>query len=263
MGSSDTNPIPEPRSIDLTSIKPGSAHGGPARLWAIVLAAGVVTGLVAWVGGEACVELIKPPRHNVNSRGIIVAVTDRREVAVADAKNAGLAFALLGIAVGGGLGVAGGLGRRSSRAALWAGLLGVALGAAAGAGMSLALLPLYNTYKVRHPDEASRDLVLPLLVHLGVWSVVGAAGGLTFGVGLGVRGVLPKVVFGGLVGAAVGTAVYELVGAAAFPAAKTAQFVSATWPTRLFARLAVTVAAALGVVLAVAEQPSSPVEPES
>jgi hypothetical protein len=256
MHPTDTGPIPPPTSSDVDPTKAGDSPVGPPRVWALALAAGVVAGLAAWLGGEACVQLIKPPLHKVNSRGIIVTVTDRREVAVADAKNAGLAFALLGAALGAGMGVAGGFARRSVRAALSAGLLGMAVGAAGGAGMSLALLPRYNAYKERHPDEASRDLILPLLVHLGVWSTAGAAGGLAFGVGLGVRGILPKVIYGGLVGAAVGGSAYELIGALAVPAAKTAQFVSVTWQTRLFARLGVTVLAALGVALAAGAQRS-------
>ena len=92
---------------------------------------------------------------------------------------------------------------------------------------SLALLPAYNAYKQRHPDEALQDLTLPLLIHLGVWSAAGAAGGLAFGLGLGARGRLAAPILGGVVGAVVATIGYELIGAMAFPAAKTAQFVSA------------------------------------
>jgi hypothetical protein len=156
------------------------------------------------------------------------------------------------------LGLAGGLARRSGRAAAAAGLLGLVLGAAAGAGMSLALLPPYNAYRGQHPDEASHDLVFPLLVHLGVWSAVGAVGGLALGIGLGMRGALPRVVLGGLVGAAVAAAAYVLIGALAFPSASTAQGVSATWETRLLARLAVTVLAAAGAALGVREPRKRP-----
>ena len=122
-----------------------------------------MAGLAAWGGGEACLDLFKPPRHAVNSKGLVLKVTDRREVAVTDAKNAGLAFALLGAALGAAMGVAGGLVRRSVRAGTRAAALGLVAGTAAGAGMSLALLPLYNAYMARNPDEAVRDLILPCL----------------------------------------------------------------------------------------------------
>jgi hypothetical protein len=233
---------------------------GSAKRWTVTLLAGVVAGLVAWLGGEACLNRIKPPRHAVNSKGLVLNLTDRREVAVADAKNASLAFAFLGASLGAGLGVAGGLIRRSGRAATAAGLLGLVVGASAGAGISLALLPPYNSYKAQHPDEAARDVILPLLVHAGIWSAVGASGGLAFG--LGARRGLPWIVLGGLAGAALGAIVYELIGAVAFPAAQTTQFVSATGPTRLFARLAVTILAAAGVALAASERKKHASQPE-
>jgi hypothetical protein len=248
----DSDPISPPNSMEVRPEKSGASLAipvGGARLSTWALGAGVLAGLVSWLGGEACRDLIKPPRHAVNSKGLVLRITDRREEAAADAKNAGLAFVLLGAALGGGLGMAGGFARRSARAASSAGLVGLVAGAVAAGGMSLALLPSYNAYKQRHPDEAFRDLVLPLLVHAGIWSAAGAAGGLAFGLGLGERGALHRAALGGLVGAAIGAMAYELIGAAAFPAAKTAQFVSATWETRLLARLAVTVLAAAGTVL--------------
>ena len=232
---------------------PSVAAVGPARRWALAMTAGLLAGLVAWLGGEACLNLIKPPRHAANSKGLVLNVTDRREIANVEAKNAGLAFAILGGSLGLGFGVAGGLTRRSRRAATIAAVLGLVVGAAGGAGMSLALLAPYNHYKARNPDDAARDLILPLLVHAGIWSAVGSLAGLVYGFGLGERRRLSRIVLGGLAGAAFGTVAYELIGAAAFPAAQTTQFVSATWPTRLLARLAVAVSAAVGVALAIDE----------
>ncbi len=234
---------------------------GSARLWTFVLCAGIVAGLAAWLGGEACRDLIKPIRHAVNSKGLVLNVTDRREESVADAKNAGLAFIILGAALGSGLGIAGGFVRRSVRSAASAGLLGLAVGAGAAGVTSLVLLPAYNAYKQRHPDEALQDLTLPLLVHLGIWSATGAAGGLAFGIGPGARGRLAAPIVGGAVGAVVATIGYELIGAMAFPAAKTAQFVSLTRETRLMARLAVTVLASAGAAmgyLSSSQRPDSP-----
>lgn len=264
MQPTDSDPIQPTISMVVQPQETGKLSvvaGGSAGRWTVTLVAGVVAGLVAWLGGEACLNRIKPPRHPVNSKGLVLNLTDRRELAIADAKNAGLAFAFLGASLGVGLGVAGGLARRSVRAATTAGLLGLILGAAGGAGMSLALLPPYNNYKAQHPDEAARDVILPLLVHAGIWSAAGASGGLAFGLGLGVRRGLPRIVLGGLAGAALGAFVYELIGAVAFPAAQTTQFVSATGPTRLLARLAVTILAAAGVALAAGEPDSRPGQP--
>ncbi len=194
----------------------------------------------------------------MNSKGLTLRVTDRREEAVAVAKNAGLAFLLLGAALGGGLGAAGGLVRRSRRATVRAAWTGLVMGVVAAGLMSSVILPAYNAYQQRHPDEASRDLVFPLLVHVGIWSAVGAAGGLALALGLDERGTLSQAVLGGLVGAAIGAIAYELIGAFAFPAARTSQYVSATWQTRLLARLAVTVLAALGAAIGVSSPRKRP-----
>jgi hypothetical protein len=262
MQPADPGPMERPSSEPIPPVSTEASSGiagrwvGPA---AMILAAGVVAGLVGWLGGEACRDVIRPRRHPVNSRGIILNVVSPRDQDLADAKNAGLAFAWLGAVLGAGLGAAGGLARHSGRAAIAAAWFGVAMGAVACAAMSVALLPLYNAYRHRNPDEASRDLMFPLLVHAGIWSAAGAAGGAAFGLGMGTRGSMPRAVLGGLAGAAVAAAVYELIGVVAFPDAGTTRFVSSTWPTRLLARLAVGILAAAGVAFAVAPPRERPV----
>ena len=82
---------------------------------------------------------------------------------------------------------------------------------------SLLVLP----YFFRNQDPHSQDLMLPLLTLGSICSAVGAAGGLAFGVGLGGRDRWMKSLLGGLLGAGLGTVVYEVVGALAFPADKT------------------------------------------
>ena len=54
---------------------------------------------------------------------------------------------------------------------------------------------------------------------------------------------------GGLLSAALGTAVYEIVGALAFPMAETPSVISATASIRPLARIAVTTLTATGVSL--------------
>jgi hypothetical protein len=262
--TSSEPPLPQSAagSRGTTNDAPTASCGG-GRLWALVLGAAIVAGLAAWLGGEASLNRIKPRAHAANSRGIMLNLTGRREVAAADAKNASVAFALLGASLGAALGVAGGLVRRSGRAAAKAALLGLIAGATASALMSLALLPAYNAYKARNPDEASRDLILPMLVHAGIWSAAGAAGGWAFAVGSGARARLARIALGGLAGAALGATAYELIGAAAFPSAQTTQFISATWETRLLARIAVTVLAAAGVAMAATDVRTRPPSPPS
>ncbi len=234
----------EPSTIEKT---PESDAMPSTRPLKALLAAGLVAGLIAWLGGEASRDLFQPRRRPVNAKGITLLVASPRQQEVAEERNAGLAFVWLGASLGGCLGIAGGLVRRDRRSGLRASGFGLVAGALGCAAVSLALLPLYDSYRRGHPDEASRDLMYPLLVHAGIWSIAGAAGGAAFALGLGRRKGIAQAAIGGLVGAIAGTIAYELIGVAAFPNAATTQFVSSSWPTRLMARGAVALLAALGI----------------
>ncbi len=96
------------------------------RRWILTLSAGALAGLLAWLGGEIGLNAFRPPRHAVNSKGIVLNMTDRREEAVTEARNAGLAFIILGVTFGAALGAAGGLSIRSPRSAMLAAMVGTA-----------------------------------------------------------------------------------------------------------------------------------------
>jgi hypothetical protein len=99
----------------------------------------------------------------------------------------------------------------------------------------------------------SESLLFAMAIHGGIWSAIGAAGGLAFGVGLGGgRDVALRAAIGGLLGAALGTMVYDLAGAVIAPLAETGSPLSATSSTRLLARVAVAVLAATGAAWAAA-----------
>ena len=110
--------------------------------------------------------------------------------------------------------------------------------------MPSVLVPLY----FRMHDRDRDDLILAILIHGGNWSVIGAAAGAAFGIGLGDWGRALRALLGGLLGAVAGVLVYEVVGGVAFPLDGTADPLSATWGTRLFARLALTTFASAGAV---------------
>src|SRR5262249_27514140 len=111
---------------------------------------------------------------------------------------------------------------------------------------SWVLLPVFY----RNEDPISGDLILPLLTQGAVWTVVGAAGGLALGLGLGGHGRPLRAALGGLLGAALGAIIYEAVSAVGFPNDEPAQPVSKAWVTRLLVRVLVAVLAAAGAALA-------------
>lgn len=250
---------------------PASLEGPPlvvptrrvGRIWAVVLGAGLIAGLAAWLGGEAAVGAIKPPRRAVVSKGLALRVTDRWGELTADARNAALGFAILGGAVGAGLGLGGGLVGGSARRGVAAALVGLAAGAIGSAATAAAVLTPFNTYRFQYPDEASRDLLHPLLVRVAIWSVAGIAGGLAFAVGSGLRGrqAWGDATLGGLGGGLIGAMACELVAALALGGEGAGGLIGATATARLLARLAVALGAAAGVALA-ATRPVRPTPPD-
>jgi hypothetical protein len=89
-----------------------------------------------------------------------------------------------------------------------------------------------------------------MLIHLALWSGVGLAAGLAFGIGSsGARPArLFKAALAGMIGAMLGTCIFEIVGAMLFPMDFTPRPFSATSSTRLLARLCVAGFVGLGVI---------------
>jgi hypothetical protein len=158
-----------------------------------------------------------------------------------------VAFAFLGGSLGLFLGLAGGLAQRSSASALTAGLIGLVLGAALGACLPLLLVvPYFHLQKIRNSD----DLLVPLAMHAMIWGTLGAIGGLAFGIGLGPGHRLRSLLFA-FVGACMGTALFEVIGAVIDPLALTSDPVSKTLRTRLLARMLVALAVGIAICLSV------------
>jgi hypothetical protein len=219
-------------------------------LWALALGAGVLAGIASSIGGEASTAVFKPRLIAAKSKGRSIRVATRHDQAISDAKNAGLAFVIVGGFLGAGLGAAGGLARGSVRAAATTGFLGLILGSVTALVASAAALPLYDAYSERHLDDVSQNLIPPILVHAGIYSALGAAGGLALAIGLRERNRVLPCFLAAMAGAALAAITFDLVGSAVFPLAKTTQIVPEAWASRLLSRLAVSVSGAVGAACA-------------
>ncbi len=195
-------PVPEANPNPAGGIHTTVGH--PGR-WA--LAAGLAAGLVAWLGGEKVWQSFEP---------VFALRTDPypsparlQELRNAEVQMASISLGLQGGVLGLAMGLAGGLARRSIRTGLLAAVLGMVLGGVAAVGLARVILPIYLTRS--DPDHA--NMLVSLLIHGAIWSAVGVAGGLAFGVGLGGwRRVLQGAV-GGFSGAVVGTLAFEVIAA--------------------------------------------------
>jgi len=231
----------------------------PTRLWLWALAAGLVAGLAASVGGEAVFGRFQPvvvrpanwDQISPYEKPDIVSAILRRETPVAESKNAAAAYGLLGAVLGGAMGLAAGLARRSTGAAFSSALAGVFAGGAIGAAMSAAMVPVF--FRIVDPDSG---LLPPLLVHSGIWAPIGAAAGLAFGLGLGGPRMILLAAIGGLAGAALGTMAYEVVNSLAFPNALQDKPIPGEAPSRILADFCVAIFTALGAALGVGERKS-------
>jgi hypothetical protein len=222
---------------DLTSSRPC-----PSR-WVVILS-GLLSGLIAFGLGELLVKRIPTELVPRDLMGTKIMVPSPETVKVAAAKNAAVAFGVLGLCLAGFLGIAGGIARGSASASRRGGLFGAVLGVALGAGASLGLIPLAMEAQIDYPEQ---DLLLSLATHAVIWGLLGASAGLAFATGLGERRLIIGASIAGLAGAIVGAVVFELIGGTFFGLAETGKPISATWPTRFLARLLVTVATAIAV----------------
>jgi MFS family permease len=214
--------------------EPSRAAMGKVLIVGILLA---VAG--AWIAANLAdrFRVIENVEHGQKYRGT------RLEIGKA-AQNAAVAYALVGAIQSFILGVTAAalLGRFSVRRGLTAGLAGIVLGASFGAASSYGLTPVYFS------RMETADITLSLLIHLGIWTAVGAASGVAFGVGSGSRGVLVRSLVGGITGGALGTVLFDMSGAF-LPLAHTERPLSEEAGTRLAANVVLCLCVAMGIIV--------------
>jgi hypothetical protein len=218
-----------------------------------------LAGLFAVLVGEASHNFFTPALTLQEIQGNKLMRPTPESTIAAITKNGVLAGAELGVLMGVGMGLAGGLIRRSVEGARKGALVGLALGAALGTVASLAFIPLYFVVK-RLAATAEPDLSVAMLLHAGVWMSIGAAAGMAFALGRGEPRSTGRAVFGGLLGAFVGTLLYDVIGAAFFPLDGTADPIAQTWYSRSLARVLVPLLSALAIAKFAGDQPGKQLE---
>lgn len=248
-------PSPEPVSTSpldpaapSTSTPSAAPPDNSSRMLTYAVVFGLLAGVIAWIGGEMFFGKFDPTLTlEASLDGTMLGMQD-----AADTRTSALLYGILGGTIGLVLGIAGGLARPSTRSAVIAGIVGLVVGGTGGYLVSLGVVPHHH----RHYDPDSEDLLLPLMIHGAIWATAGVAGGLAFGLGLGAHRRLPAIILGGLVGALLGTAFYEVIGAIAFPLANTVEPMAQQSGARFLACAAVALGTALGAWAAL--QPPRP-----
>ena len=165
------------------------------------------------------------------------------------ARNAAVAYGLLGAVLSLSLGVTAGclLGRFSIPRALTAGLAGIVLGASLGAASSYVLTPIYLN------RLGTADITLTMLIHLGIWTAIGAASGIAFAIGAGARKRFVGSVIGGITGAAMAAVLFDVCGAF-LPLAHTERPLAEEAGTRLAAAVMQGLFIVIGIVVVTSQK---------
>jgi hypothetical protein len=253
MDASETEGRAEPQ------VEPLDGHGGAMpspevssvagiKTLVAALAVAVAAGVVAWSLADRFRVSERVLRDRRSGEGVFSGFA---ELSISHAIRNGITgYAILGGILSLGLGVTAGLlnGRRSIARAFLAGLTGVMLGACGGAASSYVLIPIF------FGNLENADLTRSMLIHLGIWTAVGAASGLAFGIGSGSRGVLSRSLVGGITGAALATLLFDFTGAF-FPLAHTERPLAEEAGTRLAVSMLLGLSVAGGIVVVASQKP--------
>jgi hypothetical protein len=183
------------------------------------MAAGLLAGLVSWGCGERTYNtfqsvFVKPPnwaKMNGYERDNYRSADESRQRPLLGQKNGALVFGGLGATLGGLLGLAGGLARRSPLSGMAAGAVGAVTGALAATGATVGAVPVF--YRFVDPEMG---LMAPVITHMAIFGTIGAAGGMSLGLGLGGRANVLKGLLGGLIGGVLSAFAYNVVASLLF-----------------------------------------------
>jgi hypothetical protein len=207
------------------------------------LGAALLAGYLAWGVGEKMYAYYRPSKAAYRGRYDFSALN--REQAIADQKNAMIAFGSFGALLAMLMGAAGGLARRSVTTVSGATLAGLLSGGIGGGLAAYGLTPLF----VRFYSDYNPLLLLPVIVRGGICAVIGAAAGLAFGLGKSGRAGGLGSVTGGLLGSILGIVAFESLNALLFPMDRNDKAIPSTIIARLLCYLCVAVGVAAGAVV--------------
>ena len=220
------------------------------RPWIAAILGAVIGGMTAWGVAESPIGRFTPKQSNLRVMGMATGSKAATPEAIREAErlNAVRSIGVFGAMVGLGMGIASGAAFGDRRSILIAGIVGLMGGGMIGALTPLGAMPIFEL--IRTPGK--QDLLPAILMHLTLWTPVGALGGLAFGLGrTSAAGPLLKSTISGAMGAAIGAALFQVAGTIAFPTVAVEKVVSTTWVSRLVARL--TVAAGIALLAAMAQ----------
>lgn len=229
-----------------------------------LVAAGLIASLASFGIGEATYglyrwndarDVIAAHQNELNRLGpyernafITRKMTEARTVV--ESRRAAIGIGALGGLLGLALALAGGWVARDRHRATRGGLVGLILGAGAGAAMGLVCVPLF--YQFLTPGGG---LAVPILCYAGLLLPATAVGALAFSIGVGQKHALASSVLAALLGGAVAVVVLVMVNSLAFPLDQEPALIPGDRPARLVIHVSLALCVALFVALGLARAP--------
>lgn len=239
---------------DVTPIPSGHPKH-PAIAGIVILLSSVAAGCAGWFLGERTREYAQVPLE-ISSKAYQFAELNAATLRV-NSINGALVFGGLGLCLAIGSIIAWKLscpGRGRHMLMIPASIAAVT---ALSAAPSFLLMPIHAA--AAGQDPGSLDLTMPLLIHLGLFCPIGAGIGLTYGsLHGGSRKSVVDAIVAGLLGAALGTIVYEFAGAILLPTDKTNEPLPGTSLARLLAMLCVSLGIATALIFSNLKSRSQP-----
>jgi hypothetical protein len=208
------------------------------------LLAGVLAALLTWAADEAGLLRVAARLQAVNTMGTIINAETTQTRAAALRWTCSRTYGFLGAVTALALALAGGR-KDGRRRMLIAAVTGLSLGGLAGAGPPFVVIPLYD----RAVGGAVEELIPSMVMHWGLWTLMGAATGLAFGIARGGPRRALSATLGGAMGALLGTVVYDLIGAVALPFSDTGQPLAVTRLSHFLCFVLLAISIAIGAAL--------------
>ena len=227
--------MPPPTNLDTPADAPPPLG---RKVWIVAILLGVAAGVVAWGAGESALLQVKAEIVDVVLLGQTFKSATPETVQAAEVRTAIQVFSVFGALLGLAGGLSSSLAAGSSASKIRAAVIGLLVGGVSGGLAAFIVLPIHNRLAI----DSAAEFLTSFVGHAGIWMPIGAAAGLGLALGLnrGSRQTLLMVV-GGLLGAGVAAALYDVIGALAFPLGGTALPISKTPASRFLARILLSV----------------------
>ncbi|WP_422922927.1 hypothetical protein [Singulisphaera sp. PoT] len=235
---------PRPRSLALMGL--------------VMIVAGAAAGLASWRVGEWAQAYFAPTfemSKELSSNAVSSAQEIGRQKRLAVQQVASAAYGSMGAVLGLLLGACGSPWRGGLRRVI-AAMAGAVLGGTLCWLCTRLMLGIYWRAFMESATHLSHDVLFPILIHGGMWAGAGLGAGLAFGLG-GEGWKSPAIAaLGGIVGAILGTLVFDVLGGIAFPLASTTNPIPATANARLLVHMSVCLMSAVGILWATRPSPA-------